>query len=183
MKPLLTTILFFSCIVVAKSQLLQVKTGHVYFHSVATKELVSAASNDLSGLIDVNKKMFAFKLPLISFFGFNNPLQQEHFNENYMESDIFPEATFIGKIIEQVDVMKDGDYLIRAKGKLTIHGVEQERIIKAMVSIKNGKVSVHSDFSVLLADHKIKIPRIVYEKIATEVSVTINAVFEKKERR
>lgn len=183
MKPLLATILFSCCIASAKSQLLQVKAGHVYFQSVATKELVSAASNDLSGLIDVNKKLFAFKIPLISFFGFNNPLQQEHFNENYMESDIFPEATFVGKIIEQVDVLQDGAYTIRAKGKLKIHGVEQERIIKALVSIKNGNVSVHSDFSVLLADHNIKIPRIVYEKIATEVSVTINAVFEKKEWR
>jgi hypothetical protein len=180
MKHLFCWLVCWCCTSGVIAQVFAVKTGHVYFHSVATKELVNAASNDLTGLIDVNKKVFAFKVPLVSFFGFNNPLQQEHFNENYMESDVFPEAIFVGKIIETIDINKDGEYIIRAKGKLKIHGIEQERILKASVIIKNGKVTVHSDFPVLLADHNIKIPRIVYEKIATEVTVTVNAVFEKR---
>jgi polyisoprenoid-binding protein YceI len=183
LKNILCMLVCWLCVYDAQAQILEVKTGHVYFHSVATKELVNAASNSLSGLIDVNKKVFAFKIPVASFFGFNNPLQQEHFNENYMETDLFPEAIFVGKIIENVDVSVDGEYVIRAKGKLKIHGVEQERIIKSTVTIKGNNISAHTDFPVLLADYNIKIPRIVYEKIATEVSVTVNAVFEKRERK
>lgn len=180
MRILLSLFLFIICNQDLYAQVFRIKNGHVYFHSEATKELVSASSNDISGVIDIDKKLFAFRIPLVSFFGFNNPLQQEHFNENYMESELYPDASFVGKIIENVDVNSDGEYIIRAKGKLKIHGVEQERIIKALVSIKNGVINVHSDFPVLLAEYNIKIPRIVYEKIATEVSVTVNAVFEKK---
>jgi hypothetical protein len=51
-----------------------------------------------------------------SFQGFNSPLQKEHFNENYVESDKFPEASFKGKIIEDQDLTVDGTYELRAKG-------------------------------------------------------------------
>jgi len=61
-------------------------------------------------------------------------LQKEHFNENYLESDKYPEASFKGKIIEDIDLDKDGEYEVRAKGELTIHGIMQERIIKANIN-------------------------------------------------
>ena len=110
--------------------------------------------------------------------GFNSPLQREHFNENYMESEHYPEATFTGKIIEDVDLARDGEYDVRAKGKLNIHGMEQERIIKGHVVTKNGKISLHAEFTVSLADHNIKIPRVVYDKLAPDISVTVNAVLK-----
>lgn len=152
-----------------------VKSGTVRFYSEAPKELISATSDQLRGIIDAEKKTFAFKVVMKTFQGFNSPLQREHFNENYMESSSYPEASFNGKIIEDIDLTKDGEYNIRAKGKLKIHGIEQERIIKSVVSVKNGKVSVHSDFVVALADHNIKIPRIVIEKLAPDIEVSINA--------
>jgi polyisoprenoid-binding protein YceI len=112
---------------------------------------------------------------LIKGFHFSSALMEEHFNENYMESNKFPVASFEGKIIEDIDFTKDGDYAVRAKGNLSIHGVVQERIIKCDVSIKNKNISIKSTFTVLLADHNIPIPKVVHEKLASEIKVDVKA--------
>lgn len=158
----------------------EVKNGSISFHSYAPKELIFASSSQLKGLVDVKKKIFAFKIAIISFKGFNSPLQREHFNENYMESAVFPQASFTGKIIEDVDFTRDGTYEVRAKGKLLIHGVAQERTIKSRIVTKDGNITIVSDFNVLLIDHNIKIPRVVYEKLAPEISVTVTALMNKR---
>lgn len=152
--------------------------GVVHFHSSAPHELIRASSSKLKCALDAPKKQFAFRLGIISFMGFNSPLQREHFNENYMESDRYPEATFTGKIIEDLDLRKDGEHDVRAKGKLNIHGMDQERIIKGHVSSKGGKITLHAEFMVSLADHNIKIPRVVYDKLAPDISVTVDAVLK-----
>jgi hypothetical protein len=97
-----------------------------------------------------------------------------------MESERFPQATFLGKIIEDIDLSKDGEYEIRAKGKLQIHGVENERIIRSVVSIKNGIINIQSHFTVVLSDHNIKVPKVVHEKVASEISVEISTQLKKK---
>ena len=151
------------------------ETGFVSFHSDAPLELITASSKKLRCKLDIERKLFAFTIKLTSFTGFNNPLQQEHFNENYMESSLFPNATFSGKIIEDIDFTADGNYTLRAKGNLMIHGVTEERIIKGDVTISRTAISIHSDFTVLLSDHNIAIPKIVHEKLASEIKVTVKA--------
>jgi len=157
-----------------------IRQGKVDFSSNAPLELIKASSSRLSGVIDTEKRTFAFKIPVSSFEGFNSALQREHFNENYMESKKYAEATFAGKIIETIDFNTDGEYTVRAKGKLNIHGVEQERIIKSKLKIGNGKIHVQTQFPVPLSDHNITIPKIVSQKIATEIEVLVNAEFERK---
>ncbi|MDX5346396.1 MAG: YceI family protein, partial [Hymenobacteraceae bacterium] len=155
------------------------KDGSIYFKSDAPLELIEAKSAKLKGIINPAEQTYAFTVSNNSFEGFNSALQREHFNENYMESLKYPNSTFTGKIIDPVDFSQNGEYTVRAKGKLNIHGVEQERIIKSVVQVKDGEVQVHSRFSVLLQDHGIMIPKIVYQKIAEEIFVEINAVFVK----
>ena len=157
-----------------------VSESSVKFHSKAPKELISAASGRMSGVVDAERRTFAFRISIMSFEGFNSPLQREHFNENYMESNQFPVATFAGKIIEDVDLRKPGSYEVRAKGKLTIHGVEQERIIRCRISCSRDNIVVDADFMVPLADHNIKIPRLVVSKLATDISVEVHAVLHPK---
>lgn len=153
----------------------KVSSGSISFRSDAPLELIKAQSGELKGLVIPDKKQFAFIVNVKSFKGFNSPLQQEHFNENYLESNKYPVASFEGKIIEDIDFTKDGEYAIRSKGNLSIHGVVQERIIKCDVSIKNKNISVRSAFTVLLADHNIPIPKVVNEKLASEIKVDIKA--------
>lgn len=155
--------------------------GTIDFKSDAPLEMIEAASHELQGVIDLEKRTFAFAVRMKSFQGFNSPLQKVHFNENYLESPKYPRTTFLGKIIEQVNLQESGMYSIRAKGKLNIHGVEQERIIKSTIEVKDGKLIVKSFFTVLLKEHNIAIPKIVNQKIAEEIKITVVAEFTKKE--
>lgn len=152
--------------------------GLVTFSSDAPLEMIQAQSSELKGVIDTQKRTFAFSVVLTSFEGFNSPLQREHFNETYLESERFPKASFAGKIIEKVDLTQSGDYTIRSKGILSIHGVEQERIIRSQVHSKpdNG-LEVKSSFTILLDDHDIRIPKVVNQKIAQEIKVDVEARF------
>lgn len=161
-----------------QTSIYQTVNGTITFRSEAPLELIRAASDQLIGAIDIDKKNFTFKILMRSFQGFNSPLQKEHFNENYVESDKFPEASFKGKIIEDQDLTVDGTYELRAKGFLTIHGVSQERIIKSSVTVNNKTITLKSSFSVLLSDHNIPIPKVVYQKLANEIKVDVNATLE-----
>ena len=151
------------------------QNGQIHFQSYAPLEVIEATSNELRGAIDIDKRTFAFTVEINSFEGFNSPLQKEHFNENYLESDDFKTASFLGKIIEKTDLTKEGEYTLRAKGKLKIHGVTQERIIKSKAIVKNGKLKIESNFTILLKEHDIAIPKIVFQKIAEEIRVTVKA--------
>lgn len=162
-------------LVPAEAQIFGITKGTVGFRSDAPLELITASSKELKGKIDVVKRQFAFSIKMNSFMGFNSPLQREHFNENYVESDVFPDASFTGKIIEEVDLTIDGTYDIRTKGKFTIHGVTQERIIKSQVIVKNGVIVLKAAFTVLLADHNIPVPKVVHEKLASEIKVDVTA--------
>lgn len=160
----------------------EVSSSTLTFNSSAPKELITAATTELKGLLDIGKRVFAFKVIVSSFEGFNNSLQQEHFRENYMETHQYPDAQYNGKIIEDVDISQPGVYQVRTKGKLLIHGVPQERIIRSRITVKEEQILIRSEFTVLLRDHSIKIPRVVYEKLAAEINVTMDAVLLPKKR-
>lgn len=163
----------------SRKALFKAENGKVSFISDAPLEMIKAESNAMTGLIDPEKRTFAFQVETKTLNGFNSPLQEEHFYENYIESDKYPTATFSGKIIENVDFDKPGDIIIRAKGVLDIHGEKMERIIKCqLVSQPNGFLA-RSTFTVSLADHNISIPKLVYQKIAEEVQVLIEVEFQK----
>lgn len=157
-----------------------IQEGQVHFISEAPLEVIEATSNSLKGVIDIQKRTFNFSMDVHSFKGFNNPLQQTHFNESYMESTRHEQAFFVGKIIGKTDLGQEGNYILRAKGKLKIHGVEQERIIKSRVIIEDGILRLNAFFTVFLAEHDITIPKIVHQKIAAEIQVSVEATLIKK---
>lgn len=157
----------------------RITEGTVYFKSEAPLELIEASSKELKGLVDFGEETFAFTIASNSFEGFNSKLQREHFNENYLESETFPRSSFSGKIIEEIDPSVEGLYEIRTKGKLLIHGVEQERIISSQLKIEGDFIYIKSTFSVLLHEHNIPIPKVVHQKIAEEIFVEIEAVGER----
>jgi hypothetical protein len=152
-----------------------IRTSEMSFTSNAELELITASTRQAQGLIDPGNNQFAFSVNVSSFKGFNSALQREHFNEKYMESEKFPKATFIGKIIEPLDFSADGTYDLRAKGELDIHGQKQTRIIKTKLTIEQGNIQLETRFFVPLSDHNISIPSIVSQKIATEIEIEFKA--------
>jgi polyisoprenoid-binding protein YceI len=92
-----------------------------------------------------------------------------------MESSRYLEAEFSGVILEDIDFRQDGSYEVKAKGKSTIHGTTRERIIRSSLRISEGRLYISSDFSVLLEDYNIRIPKIVNQKIAEEIQIQVTA--------
>jgi hypothetical protein len=154
--------------------------GEISFTSNAKLELINASSKNIKGIIDPATGNFAFVVTIQSFEGFNSNLQREHFNEKYMETDKYYDATFSGKVVEPIDFTKDGIYEVRAKGNLVIHGKKQARIIPSKIQIEKGVLKINSNFTIPLADHDIKVPQIVTEKIATEINVKLNVIMIQK---
>ncbi len=149
--------------------------GRVHFKSEAPLETIEAESDELSGIINPQNRQFAFSIPISSFHGFNSPLQEEHFNENYLHSDIHRKASFQGRIIERIDLLEDGNYRVRAKGVFTIHGVEHVQVVSGTLRIEDSTLQLESRFTVLLSDYDIHIPRIVRQKISQEIEVNVSA--------
>jgi polyisoprenoid-binding protein YceI len=158
----------------AKGQIYTMKDATVSFFSDATLEDIAATNSASQGVVNFQEKSFSFRIPIKSF-KFERDLMQEHFNENYMESEKYPYGTFKGSIEGPFDIAKDGDYTVSATGVLNIHGVEIQRTIPTTIHVNKGSFSVESKFMVKLADHKIEIPTIVFQKIAEEVEVTVSS--------
>lgn len=152
-----------------------VRKSTITFISDAPVERIEAVSIRLKGVIDLSVRTFAFSVPTNSFTGFNSQLQEEHFQENYVESEKYPNSTFTGKIIDEFDPAVPGKYSVRTKGIFTIRGVARERILKGVIEVKPEGLFLNVEFSLLLDDYAIRIPRVVYQKIAPEVTVKMKA--------
>ena len=179
MRSLFLATALCACVVTfAQRQLYSLKKSDVTFVSDAPMERITAGNRAASGILDINDHDFVVRIPMRSFNGFNSPLQQEHFQENYLESKVWPNALFEGRIIEATDLSMPGTYHLRAKGRFTLHGIARERIIPCDVVVSREGLRVTGSFDVLLADHGIRIPRVVQQKLAATVKVKIDLLFE-----
>ena len=181
MKKILLTLGLLSTTIVMYGQTFMTRTGKISFNATTpgSPEKIEGINNEVANIIDTKTGNIVFQLPVKSF-KFERELMQEHFNENYMESDKFPKAQLDMVIVENLDFTKDGTYDITLKGTLEMHGVKKDREIKGKLTIKNGQpVSATAEFMVKLADHGIKIPSIVGANIAEDVKTNIEFAFEK----
>ena len=155
------------------------KTGKITFSSDAPLEKISAQNSSASTALDINSGNLEWAV-LIQGFKFEKALMQEHFNENYMESATYPKAKFKGKIdnISSVNFSKDGVYNVNVTGQLEIHGVTKPITTQGTITVKGGSVSAKSNFSVLLADYGIVIPKLVADNISKSVDITVDVNYQ-----
>ena len=165
---------FISLSLFSHAQIFMGKTCEISFYSHGPIEDISAKNTTAKPIMNITTNDIAVKVT-IKGFDFEKELMEEHFNEKYMESDKFPYAIFTGKIKDTIDYKKDGTYKVTVKGKLTMHGVEQERTIPGTLTVKGGEISFETKFVVALKDHKIEIPTLVAQNIAELVEVTIKS--------
>src|SRR5690606_28744453 len=154
------------------------KASRISFFSEAPLENIAAVTEKAASAIDTCRHEIAFKVA-IKTFEFEKRLMQEHFNENYMESDRFPYATFKGEVEEPIDWHRDGTYPIRVLGTLDIHGVEKRYVVPATISVNGATITATAKFNVRVADHGVKVPRIVIKNIAEVVEVDVLATYNK----
>ncbi|GAA3937761.1 YceI family protein [Chitinophaga oryziterrae] len=154
------------------------KNGHLSFEAGTDLEDINAVNNAATSVFDAGTGQIECAV-LIKGFEFKRALMQEHFNENYMESDKYPKAIFKGKIIniDKVNFRKDGSYPLTIKGLLEIHGAKKEIETNGTMIIAGQAVSAHAEFTVLLADYNISVPGVVKDKISKTATVKINCIY------
>ena len=155
------------------------REGKVSFFSEAPLENIEAHNSKATSVMDASNGRMEFAV-LIKAFQFEKALMQEHFNENYMESDKYPKATFKGNIMnfESIELDKDGEYTVTVQGDLTIHGETKSIESPGKIIVKDGHISADSTFDVTVADFKIEIPSIVRDNIAKTVTIKIAVDYE-----
>jgi polyisoprenoid-binding protein YceI len=161
------------------AQLFITTTGEVSFFSKTPMEDIEALNKNVSSIINTSTNEVAVQMRITNFV-FPNKLMQEHFNENYSESEKFPSATFKGKIKETVDLTVPGTYPISAVGSATIHGVTRPIELKGTIVSTGASLALTCQFDVKLVDYKIDIPKIVFAKIAEVIKVTSKMNYTKK---
>ena len=155
----------------AQNKLYSSNKSDVSFFSKTPLQDIDAKNTRANSIINLSNRELVVRIP-VSSFQFKNKLMQEHFNENYLESEKFPYATFKGKIIEVLDLGKPGVYSVNASGILTIHGVDQERKFSGKITVAESTLVLETAFDVMLIDHKIDIPKLVFKKIAEKIAVS-----------
>ncbi len=155
------------------------RTGHISFFSKAPLENIEAHNYQVAAVLDAETGDLVYKVNIRSF-EFEKALMQEHFNENYMNSDKFPNATFEGKItnVKNINFSKDGLYDVSVQGKLTIHGVTKDMATNGKIEIKENKVKTHSKFFIELADFNIKNDK--KRQISDKIEITVEVEMNKK---
>ena len=175
MNKLSIILLLLLCSIKLNAQQFLGKNGEISFFSEAPMEDISAINNKVSAVFDSNTNDLVFQLNVIDFI-FPKPLMQEHFNENYLESDIYPTSVFEGKVIDAY-IKEMGD--VRVEGNLTIHGVTKKISVEGLLLQRDDVVSIKADFVIRLKDYKIKIPKIVMYNIAEKIDISVNIELSK----
>ena len=182
MKRLITLILFSTVSILGFSQsVFMTRNGQVSFFSKTQMENIEGTNNEVTSMIDTSKGDIVFAV-LVKSFRFEKALMEEHFNENYLESTKFPKATFQGKFTntQSINFTKDGTYTATVEGDLTMHGVKQRQTATGTITVKNGKISAVSTFTIKLADYKIERPSLVADKISETIEIRVNCQYEPK---
>lgn len=178
-KLIFTSLLFTVAFSSAFAQRYMTREGYVRFFSSTPMENIEATTNQASSVIDPSNGNLVFQVVMRSF-GFEKALMEEHFNENYVESEKFPKATFSGVIqnLSAVNFTKDGKYEVTVVGKLNIHGVDQDRTVQGVITVSGNEVLFETEFEVVPENHGIEIPSIVRDKIASQMDVTVKAKYQ-----
>jgi len=155
------------------------KTGKISFYSKTPMEVIEGKNKTATAVLDSKTGAMQFAVQMKGF-EFEKQLMQQHFNENYVESDKYPNGEFKGNITNNSDInySKDGSYTAKVKGKLTIHGVTKDVESVGTLKITGGTIDATSTFNVLMSDYNIKIPAIVKDKVSNNIKITVDCDLE-----
>ncbi len=153
------------------------REAYLKFFGSTPIENIEAVTNQASSVIDVTTNEVVFQV-LLNSFTFEKALMQEHFNENYVESEKYPKCVFKGKIKEAVSLSKTGTYKVTIAGSMTLHGVTRPIEVSADITVEKSTIKLMSTFVIVPEDYEIIIPGAVRDKIAKSMEVTVKAAYK-----
>jgi hypothetical protein len=174
MRSIFLIIILMSFGFVTNAQKYMTKNGYIGLYSHTPMEDIKGDNNQVASVLDISSGEIVFQV-LVKSFHFERALMEEHFNENYMESEKIPRSTFKGKItnLSSIDFKKNGPHDVTVDGELVIHGVTKKISTKGTIEIISGGINANSKFNIVPEDFNIKIPSVVREKIDKSLEVTV----------
>lgn len=163
------------------AQQFMTRNGEVKFEATMPGiEEIAGTNKTVSCIFDQATGGFASQV-LVKGFKFKSPLMEEHFNENYLETNTFPKSTYKGKVLNfDAKKLSASKTEFDLEGELMIHGVTKKVKTKGVFTLVGGKIIVTTAFDVKPQDYAIEIPSLVKDKIAKNAKVTLNFVLEEK---
>jgi hypothetical protein len=160
------------------------KNGYIGFYSHTPFEDIKADNNQVAGVLDISTGEMVFQA-LIKSFHFDRALMEEHFNENYMDSEKFPKSIFKGKItnLASVNFSKNGTYEVTVEGDLTIRDATNRITSGGTIEVVTGGINASSKFKIVPEDYKITIPGVVRDKINKDFEVTVTMKYSPVESK
>lgn len=151
------------------------KTGTISFFSKTDLENIEAVNHKVTSAFETKTGKLQFSV-LMKAFEFEKALMQEHFNENYVESDKYPKASFDGKFdkLSDINFAKDGTYKTTVSGNLTIKDKTNKVSAPATVTVKGTGVNAKATFNILLTDYNVSIPSVVKDKISKDINIIVD---------
>lgn len=177
MKKKIITILCIAISTSINAQIYIAKNCEISFFSSAPIENIEAINKVAKPILNASTGDIQLKIAMIAFV-FEKALMQEHFNENYIETEKFPNTIFKGKINEKIDYLKDGETKVTVTGKISMHGVEKEKTIDGILTVKGEEIGLSAKFNMHIADYNIKVPSLYVTNIAEDVEVKLKALLE-----
>jgi hypothetical protein len=174
MKRISIFLILLTVAIAANGQKFMTKNGYIGFLSHTPMEDIKGDNNQVASILDIASGEIVFQA-LVKSFHFDRALMEEHFNENYMESDKYPKSSFKGKILNlsSVNFSKNGSYDVTVEGELTIHDVANKITVKGTLDVVTGGINANSKFNISPEDYKISIPGVVREKINKNLELTV----------
>ena len=173
--------LVFAPLAISAQERFATRSGEITFLSETPIENIAGDNRKATSVFDATTGAIEFAV-LVKAFEFEKALMQEHFNENYMESNTFTKATFKGKVsgVGEDEMKKEGIYTVSVQGDLTIHGVTKPVTIPGTFTVDAaGALKAASDFMIKPEDYGIKIPGVVRKNIAEEIKVSVKLDYAK----
>lgn len=180
LKIALLTVLIGAPILLSAQRIFS-RNANVSFDATSNASLEEVEAKTNTGNIVIDAASGAVEAAvLMKSFQFKKALMGEHFNENYVESSKYPKAAFKGKLTDanSVNFTKDGTYKTTVSGNLTMHGVTKPVSAPATITVKGGKITAQTDFTLALTDYNISIPSLVADKVAKVVKVSFGGALE-----
>jgi polyisoprenoid-binding protein YceI len=158
-----------------QAQKMTARNGKISFFSKTNISNIEAHNRTAISVLDKTAGRVEFAA-LMKGFEFEKALMQEHFNEDYVESDKYPKASFKGAISNPstIDFSKNGTYAATVTGTMTLHGVTKPLTTQGKFQVENGEVTALSEFTIMLSDYNIKVPSVVSGEISNNISIKIN---------
>ncbi|HPG39133.1 MAG TPA: YceI family protein [bacterium] len=175
---LLVCLLFTSVALSADYQVNKDRENQVIFNSDAPGAKIQGITDAIDGYVSWNDQNPLAQSELYFEVDLNtldtgNKIRNRQMWESFLETDKYRYAFFRGVIQALDTLITDRSYRVTINGMLNVHGVERPYKIEGIVNKESDALQVESFFELVLPEHKITVPRILFIKLSPILQIEI----------